>query len=350
MSLTTIKGGGHRWPDYYQRFNSALGLGAAQVIGGAGEKSASVFSVPKTGTIDRVIFKAGTVTTAQTLRAGLQTVDATTGFPTGTAYGGMVAGTQAAPATNTLYEVTLGTSATATRGDKIAMVVEFDATAGNLQIATQGCTRDLSTGFPYNCLYTTAWAKQGDGNCVPIVGVRYSDGTYEFVGSFLASVVTSTTFNSGSAADEIGNKITLNDAVRTNGFWWIGTASGDFDAVLYDAANNVVASVSVDKDLQRANGTASLFNLPWTAAAELPIGTYRLVIKPTTTTNVSLVEYTVLNNAMLDSNPGGSDMVKTTRVDAGAWTDTTTAQVAFLGLLIDQFDNGIRTPRLRRAA
>ena len=60
----------------------------------SGEKAASIFRVPKTGNIRTLRFRLGTVTTGQTLKAGLYTVD-TSGDPTTTAYGGMAVGTVA---------------------------------------------------------------------------------------------------------------------------------------------------------------------------------------------------------------------------------------------------------------
>ena len=71
------------------------------------EKLAFIFVVPKTGTIDRVSFSLGTVTTDDSLDIGLETVDATTGAPTGSAYGSSAVATQASVASNTAYEMTL---------------------------------------------------------------------------------------------------------------------------------------------------------------------------------------------------------------------------------------------------
>jgi hypothetical protein len=56
----------------------------SRLIDATGEKYAAIIQIPKTGTISKIGFRTGTVTTSQTLRGGIETVDAATGAPTGT--------------------------------------------------------------------------------------------------------------------------------------------------------------------------------------------------------------------------------------------------------------------------
>lgn len=342
MALQTIAGGGFPLPEYFMRRGNTGGLNAQTVIDAASEKHAVTFIVPKTGTIDRLVFRTSAVTTSETLRIGLQTTSTTDGFPTGTAYGGMTVGTQAAPAANTLYEVTLGTGATATAGDKVSAVIEFDSAVGNLSIAAFGSLRDLSTGFPYVSQFAAAaWGKQTDVNNSPLIGVRYSDGSYAHVGGMVAQTVAATAFNSGSTPDEIGNRFTLVAPIRCSGAWCIANPSEDFEVVLYNSSSTVIASALVDKDQRAvAVGTYGLHRLAW-APVTMAIGTYRLVFKPTTATSITIGEYTVTTAAQLDCNPGGQTWHKTSRTDAGAWTDLTTARVDHMGIMIDQIDDGV---------
>ncbi len=338
MALQTVKGGGLLLPHFYGACRRDI-HGGGVTIDASGEKAAFVFAVPKTGTIDRVGFTTRAVTTAQTLRAGLETTDTTNYLPTGTQYGGSAVGTQASPVADTFYEVTLGTGASATKGDIIALVVQFDATVGNLVIGyidNEG--GGAFTAFPYVAAYTTSWAK--NNGVIGMHSVRYSDGTYEHIGQCVpTSPRDDTFFNTGSAADEIGNRFTVPSTCRVAGlFSGVNHTGAAIDYVLYEGST-ALRTVSLAAGLS-ASGTGyetHLFSTPVTLTA----GTvYRLVAKPTTTTNVNVREAIMLNAAMLDMLPGGSDWYKTSRADAGSWTDTNTRRIWALGLLIDQIDDG----------
>ena len=120
-------------------------------LAAAGQKIAFVFRAPKTGTIDQVGFLVRAVTVSQTLKVSLETVNPATGHPTGTLIAAGASGTVASPAANTFYEISLGTPPSVTINDYIAVVIEFDSTGGNLQIAawdTQTSTGDYAQ-FPY---------------------------------------------------------------------------------------------------------------------------------------------------------------------------------------------------------
>lgn len=313
-------------------FNSFL-------IDATGEQFAYIIQIPKTGTITKVGFRTGTVTTPQTLRVGIQTLSA--GDPSGSAYGSMVAGTQAAPASNTYYEVTLGTPATATRGDYVAVVIEFDSAIGNLNLAAT--TAWFNQNFPYVDLKAGAgptWAKGGQH---PVGHLGYSDGTYPIIlGCCPVSAFTTSTYNSGSTPDERSLKFRTTVPTSVKGVLLrLGTsASGDFDVVLYDsdgttalATKSVLAAnaLSTGNDLHRV-----LFN----SSVRLRANTYyRLAVKPTSANNVNLIQIDVTTAALLDNFNGGQDFHLSTRTNAGAWTDTTTSKPG-IELFVDQFHDG----------
>lgn len=336
MTLATVKGGGLLLPHGFGAVRRDI-HGSGITIDAAGEKFGFIFRVPRTGTIDRVGFSTRAVTTAQTLRAGLETTDTTNFLPTGTQYGGSAVGTQATPAANTFYEVTLGTSATATKGDVIALVVQFDSTVGNLVVGTVDNEGGASlTSFPFVAGYTTAWAKSA--GLIGMCSIRYSDGVYEPLGQCIpTSPRVDTFFNSGSAADEIGNRFTLPAPVRVTGvFSGVAHATVAVDYVLYEGTT-ALATISIAAGESAANGYETYL---FTSEITLAAGTvYRLVAKPTTTSNVNVREAVMLNAAMMDMIPGGSDWYKTSRVDAGAWTDDSTRRIWALGLLVDQIDD-----------
>lgn len=318
-----------------------LSVGAS-VIDATDEKAAFVFRVAKTCTIDRVVFRTATVSGSQTLRVGLQTVSATDGNPTGAAYGGMTVGTQAAPASDTIYEVTLGTGATATLGDIAAVVIEFDAAIGNVQVSSYNLLNGQTwAGSPYTTDYVgvPAWAHVTAR--LPALAVRCSDGTYPNIGTVIGSSNVSASISSSTTPDEQGNRFTFAGPVRAAGVWGIVSPVENVDIVLYDAdGTTALRTVTLDKDVRGQTSGLVIFQLPFAGLSLAKDTVYRLVYKPTTTTSVTLYESAVPTAAMFDSWPDGQVWHKTVRTDAGSWTDTATTKTIWLGLLIDQIDDG----------
>lgn len=337
MTLQTIKGGGALLPHAFGAIRPDINMATGTIIDAAGEKCAFVFQVPKSGTQDRVGFHVRLVTTAQTLRVGLETVDAATGAPTGTQYGGSAVGTQAAPVAGTFYEVTLATPATAVAGDIIAVVIQFDATVGNVQIGhIDGLAGGNRAGVPYINAFTTVWTKHLSGT--PVMSVRYNDASYEFIGALPFAGRQDVFFNTGSTPDEIGNYFTLPAPVRVTGVRVLVVAANNMDIVLYEGST-VLRTISVDSDVTAGSMEYDLrFSTPVTLSA----GTvYRIVFKPTTASNINMRELIVLSAGMMNMVPGGTDWYKTSRTDAGAWTEDTLRRVWGTGLLIDQIDDGV---------
>lgn len=315
----------------------------SSLLDAAGEKVGMIFMVPKTGTISRVGFRTTTVTTAQTLRVSLQTVSATDGFPTGTLYGGSAAGTQAAPAANSFYTVTLGTAASATKGDIVAVVVEFDSTAGNLYIGSY-LFSSMSGGSgnmaPYVKEFTTVWGNPADGSGSPIFSLEYSDGSYEYTaGCYPITSNSFVTFNSGSTPDERALRFSFPFSCRVTGFWFYGILSGDTDFVLYQGTT-AIQTKSVDFNQTFNNGVQGQHRFFFNSEQVISINTvYYLSAKPTTVTSIQTGEIAVPSAAAMDMFELGQKAYLATRTNAGAWTETTTAR-PLMGLIIDQLDDG----------
>lgn len=309
----------------------------SQLIDASGEKAAGIFGVPKTGNIDRLLFLVRTVTTPQTLQIGLQTVDGTTGDPSGSPYGGMVAGIQAAPASNTQYEVTLGTPAAAVRGDLVAAVIEYPGSVGSLNVgAVQANQPTNSLGFPYGDLFTSAWAK--NANVFPAIGVRYDDGSYYDANTCPWSAITSYTHNSGTGTfDEYALNFTLPWGARLVGAWqYLGTTAGsNFEMTLYTGTTALLTQ-AVDGDLRSA--TPAYCAYPFAGTYDLVAGTpYRLSFRPTTANSIVTRTMVVNSAAYLNAMPFGTAFSMSKRLDLGAWTDVATER-PMIGLIIDALD------------
>lgn len=316
------------------------------VLDANSEATAFVFQAPKTGTIDRVGFRTATVTTGDTVTVSLQTVDASTGNPTGTLAGTNTSATQVVNAAddNVWFEVTLTAGASVTRGDVLAFVVALPSSGstGNMQI-TRGQTPFL-TQFPYGSNFTGgAWAKTTQGAACK--AVRYSDSTWPYtlgmtpIASAVGSFGQGNSFSSSSTPDERGCKITMPFPCKVSGSWHrgSGTTAGDYTMKLYDVSNTVLASKTFDGDFNPVIGGVvwQMFDTEVTLAAGDVV---RLTKLPTTTTATTLIDMTY-PTGLASASPLGSSHVHTFRTDAGSWTDVTDKST-LCGLIISALDNG----------
>lgn len=295
-----------------------LSLPLGCTIDASGKKCAMIIRVPKAGTVTKVGFMTGTVTTAAALSVGLETVSTTDGFPTGISYGGSSPGIVASPISNTWYEATLATPASATSGDVVAAVVQFSSTVGNLAVRYG---MNAQTAFGYVASYTTSWSK---GIYPPIVYLVYSDNSVGVSLDAGPALGAGTSFNSSSSPNERGNlfKAPVSGKVYGVRLFVQPSAGANFDVVLYDASNNVLTSVSIDVDQLGSTGAyLSTFLFP----SPVPISAgswYRVVLKPTTTANVIFYYADFPSSAVRSAWAG--DMYHTARSSDGAWTDTET--------------------------
>lgn len=309
------------------------------VIDAADEKVAFIFQVPATGNITAIEWRTATVTTGTTLDIRLETVDATTGNPTGTLQGTNTNGSQvvADANDNVWFSTTLTASASVTKGDFLAIViVNPSASFGNMQISAWN---DGSLYFPYNDLYAAAaWTK---GQQQPIMALSYGGTYYSVAGAFPYSALNTIIYNTGSAADEIALKFKLPMPSRVIGGWAWVDIDANLDIVLYDSnGSTALASVSIDTDL-RVSVNSSIHYFEFSSSVNLSKDVYYyLSIKPTTVTSITLSYFAVSAVAVMDACVGGQNAHYASRADAGAWTAVTT-QRPFVSILLDAFDDGV---------
>lgn len=342
-----------RLPDPYDVGTLLIGTVsyAAFLIDAAAEKVAVVFRAPKTGTLARVGFRTGTVTTGDTLKISFQDVSAADGNPDGVAdqFRTQVVldaddnvwfrtGLITSDGTDT------GTKRSVTRGDVLAAVIEFNSfVAGNLNIAHSLTVVTDVLGGSYVTHFTAAWAKNRTVSAV--IAIEYDDGTFAYIpNTFPADTKTSTNFNSGSTPDEVALRFSWPTPLRVNGFWFGAAIQGDFDVILYDTDGTTpLATFTGDKDVSTPSTAAALFAAPFASSVSLLANTfYRLAFRPSTVTNCSRMDFTVPSTpgvAQLDQMSGGQNFHYSQRTDAGAWTNTTTKR-PMMGLIVDGFDDG----------
>jgi hypothetical protein len=310
-------------------------------INAAGQRLASVFEVPLTGTITKVGFRISTRATDALSRLGLYTVDAS-GNPTSTAYGSSGYATFS-PVANTYSEVTLSPSATATAGDTAAIVVEFDSAGGDM-FGSACAGSGWTYGLPYTAKFaSSAWTKHTAGQVFSAY-VYYSDsgGIWPDIGMAPFTAVPSTgSVNVNTAgSDEYAIKLTLPFTCRCSGIWHAyGQAAGaDYEAILY-SGDTALKTAAVDGDFM---GSGSGIKICRFAGQTLTAGqTYRAAIRPTATANMTWRAHTLYAAGTEQSLGVPQGTCQSTRVNQtpASWADATTT-FPQIGLIIDQLDDG----------
>ena len=316
------------------------------VLDAAGEKAATVFQIPEDGNITTLGFRTATVTTGDTLKVGLYTIDAS-GDPTATAYKGMVAGTQAILATedNTYFNVTLGTQATSVvKGDKVALVIEYNSyVAGSMGITSLGSGGSVWSGFPYGDLYTTLWTKQ---NSPLFATIEYTGGIYYPILSVLpvaSGGAAGVAYNLDTATfDEYGIHVNIPVPARVVGIWVVLAiaAGADFEAILYEGTT-ALKTVTYDGDMA-VTTSARQFFLFFPTTQDLTANTdYYIAIRPTTANNVTFYYFTAPSVAAAAQFHGGAGAYRVKRLNQGAWTTSETTIIGQMGIILDAFSDGV---------
>ena len=344
MALQAIRGG-----VYLPRPISSAASGNITVDANS-EKAACILQAPKTGTIAKIAWRTGTVTLGDTMDVRLETVDASAfpAVPSGTLWDTNTNGSQIVLLTddNTWFTTTLTAGASVTKGDKLAVVISLPGSAvGNMQINQRQDA--VLSGIPYGLPFTTAW---GSASFPLAMALEYDDGSYEPLELLPATTLTSTSFNNTSTPDSIGLRFKVPFPCRVTGAWFLGDTDGDFDVKLVNTSYNqgagtgILASLSMDKDIRRLDATG-VYSVYFTATAELAANTfYRMVIEPSSATNLAVQDIAVNSLALLDTMPGGQNFHRTTAKDPtgdGSWTNYNNVTDGFryplMGLIIDGF-------------
>lgn len=239
---------------------------------------------------DTIEFRAQTGFTG-TLRVGFADVDVTTGPP------GRHDGTidqfadQVNPANATVYSLTLSASRTLAHGDLIAVVFKAQAyTAGGFVLHTL-----LGQTGPMRPQLTTflGGAYANAGGFLPAFSLHASgDGHYAVLKGcmpVLTATVATVNLNNAAAIRRAGLGFTVAAPV-----WGIegcisiqNVAGGDFDIRLYDD-DVQIASMTVDANTWGADAQWRPVEFCFPDVALTSGNNYRLVVVPTTATNVTI--------------------------------------------------------------
>lgn len=339
MTFTAL--GSHwLWPSGGVNSPSAANI----LLDANGEKAGTVFRPPKAGTFDTVYFRTGTVTIGDTLDIRMETVDATTGDPSGTLWATNTNNTQAVAATddNTWFPVTLTAGAVITDPSVPIALVIVNGTLGNLNIAAGSplgnCLADTRPVTNYGDNFQGgAWAKISQ----PLqMAARYSDTSHVPIPGISPYVSgLNTNFNSATNPNERGNRFVMPFTARCVGVWfYVSKVANNPTLRLYDGGGasdlTVLESAVVDLDTTSGDGyITALFDTSVTLTAG---NVYRVAIAPDAGAVIAPREASVVSTTLADAAIGGVSTYKSTR-NGGNWTDTATARYN-AGPVIDAID------------
>lgn len=376
----------------------ALGTSGVDTLDAVGEKVGHTMSLWKAGNIRNIWLRTGSVTTAYNLKVSLQSVNALN-CPSGTILGSTNNGYTTVTYLDSddskwLGPFQLGEDVSVTRGQLIAVVIEFNSytEAGSIQVTRNGnslashmdgywtansapltsgtltASRTYyirtynadddftnvgagsnATGVTFISTGTTPthwehasalalWTKIHISHFN--VALEYSDGTYG-IGNFAAGYNSAVSVSTGTSPNEIGNYLQFPIPFTAVGFWIRMDCDYGGDLVLYDASDNVLASVSMTAFPGEATSTYYLpfDGTPASSVSILADTYYRITFKATSGTATSFQYLLLPESDARGAYELGTNCTYTGRTGSGEWTDTDT-RIAQIGLLADQLDDG----------
>lgn len=304
----------------------------------AGEMTAAIIRTPKAGTISDIELRIGLVTTGTNTDVRLETVDLATGFPSGSLVAAGSNGTLASGSivANTWVTIPLTTPLVVTRKQLLAIVLAPTGTP-NFRLGAFEVASGLR--FPYCALFTASWAHNVTAG--PMVALKYNDGSYGYMPRVHPySAINTHTVNTGTTPDEIALVFTPPGPCElSDGYIW-ADLDGDADIVLYDSGDNVLTSVSLDKEVRNATGVGVPLTFGFPDLEPLTAGaTYRMALKPTSATSVLTYSFDVAAAAILDQLAGGQAFHYRAATD-GVWDAAVLTRRPFFGLTLASIDNG----------
>ncbi|HXG17179.1 MAG TPA: hypothetical protein VNK50_13085 [Calidithermus sp.] len=339
MALVTIPGAlvipDNYWPQVSAPTTTSVTLSAGT------HRAAMIVRVPRAGTLDGFEWMCAFHTlSGATVRHSFQDVDLSTGNPDGVVDQFRTflptSGAWVNPGALTADGTDGGAKRTVARGDLLACVIDFTAFgSGSGQLVVRSLGIASSAVNQWVATFNgTSWTKNAQQ--APILALRYSDGTYAVFQDWVwpLQALNTRVINVNSTPDESGLRFQVPFDCELEGVEAWVLAGADCQIVLYGPTDTVLATVALDPDL-RQSGSAARYPLLLPAPVALTRNTtYRLVCKPTTTTGVSVYDFTLPGAAYQAALPGGAEWYLTERTDGGAWTDTTTRRPWGLGLRI----------------
>jgi hypothetical protein len=329
------------WPPSHRVINASPTVSSLTTLDAAGEYSGVVICAREAMTISHVGFRPGTCTGAPTADIRIETVDATTGLPTGALWAANTNIVSATLVTGTWALEALTASASIARGDTFCLKIAYNNGTSTQTGAYAGVLissilpyRVDNTGSPATALLSTHFnAALGSG----------ATTFYAVPGLLPASSVANNTFSNSVAGAKRGLKFRVPFKCRVVGArYFTNGASGNFNIILEDSGGSELSSSSTayDGNLMAALGTGMADCYFVNSVTLSPATDYRVMVQPSSATNCNISTATLPSADYRAAWPHGTNCLYSTYTTAGGYVDTATTQIPVMDLLIDQLDDG----------
>lgn len=335
------------FPSTLHSVTTMTGGNESNAMSASGHKNAFIVVAPKAGNLKQVHVLFPTVTTGDDIKFSFQDLSATTGDPDGTAdqyrvktVGTGDAGNRIASGIMSSDGTDGGTKRTVTKGQKFAVVIEFNSyVAGNMVLATGPRPETAGIGYPGVKTDTGGgWGEFLQMN-YPNIAIEYDDAIEPFVDCYPIDSYGSISISQSTTPDDVAAKFSLPFACRVIGVAVQGVDPGDMSWQIENAGGSVLAGPAKFHFEPDDNTTTGKLTTYFDTEVDLAKDTtYYLVFKTTTTTSGTL-RYVDVASGMLAAFPGGTAWVWSERTDGGAWSDNSTRKL-IVGLIVSGFSDG----------
>ena len=223
----------------------------------------------------------------------------------------------------------------------------MDYVDGNLNIwySLGNYTTNPAASFPYAVSYAGGVTSKNTSYGLP-TALQYDGEIVNSPNMLFISSSTSDTFNSSSNPNHRGQTIITPYACRAVGIWGHIDSDAAGDLLLYDSDGaTVLQTIAItDPDIRGATTGAPQYYLFTTPQNLVKGSKYRVVLRPSTTTNISGYYVNYLDDGSIkgiDQMDLGQNSVYTTSngtpTNEESWTNTTNKRFC-MGLIIDALD------------
>lgn len=323
------------WPgfSYHTGSNPFVGSVGSMVFDASGEYYAACIYAFEDMTISHVGLKMNAVSDSPTADIRIETIDASTGIPSGTLWATNTNIVTGALDTNwTVHALTA--PASISKGQWVAIKVLYNS-GTSFQVAA--CADFLDTRFNYSVLNTGTPSRNSGLAAVMSIGSS-STNMYRTGAPLLPYVSGGAANVTNSNGARHGNRFQVPFACEIHGI--VGWAPGqDCDLAIYDDAGSPISGASGSFDASVSAGKAVVvFSTPFVPALNT---WYRMAVIPTTGSNTAIRAFGAPSTDLLSAALGEGKFRRTDYTTSGGWSDANEAGVSFMDLIIRRLDDGV---------
>lgn len=324
---------------WYRYESNVTVVANSSAMTASGHKLGIVVQAPKTGSIRKIVWRAGTTSGTASVDVRVETLSS--GKPSGTLLATNTNAVQSSVTTGTIYETQLTASAAVTRADFIGIALAYSAgTSITIQLGSNSVFSSNSTNFPGLYLDTGA-GYASIASRIPMICLEYDDGTYELpLGCWWSNgtAASTSTFSSG----EQGARFRLPFRSSCCGLWHSFDPDADVTFKLYADSTSPGGTVLAEELFPAANfRTANSGHVPclFPSSVILEANTWYRLVGAVSAASTRYQYYDLQSTTFAQVSLLGADHYQT--VSSGStWTDTTT-RLPLIAPILDQLDNGV---------